>query len=199
MSDQWKDKIFTVDSANFEELALEIFHFQYRHNKTYKAYADLLKIDADTIKSVSQIPFLPIQFFKTKLVKTTEFEPEIVFESSGTKASVTSRHFVKDTTLYKESFLNGFELFYGPFKDWCIIALLPSYLERKNSSLVFMVHEMIRRTQHLLSGFYINEHEKLYQTLKQLEHENQRTIFIGVSFALLDFAEKYSLPLGHTV
>jgi hypothetical protein len=122
-----------------------------------------------------------------------------VFESSGTTHSVNSHHLIKDIGLYRQSFLKGFELYYGSPRNWCIIALLPSYLERKNSSLVFMVDELIRQTRHSQSGFYLYEHPKLYNTLKQLENQKQKTLFIGVSFALLDFAEQYSLPLKHTV
>lgn len=199
MSDQWNDKIFRVNEAGFEKLALEIFQFQYRYNKLYRAYADMLKIGADTIKLVSQIPFLPIQFFKTHAVQTTEFEPQVAFESSGTSQSATSHHFVKDIELYRQSFLKGFEMFYGSAGEWCIIALLPSYLERQNSSLVFMMDELIRRTQHERSGFYLYDHDKLHETLKQLEGDGQKTILLGVSFALLDFAERYALPLERTV
>lgn len=199
MNDQWNDKIVSVDQGSFERLCLELFHFQYGNNKIYKAYTDTLKVDVDNIESVSQIPFLPIGFFKSHRVKTTEFEPQLVFESSGTTHSTTSHHLVKDIELYRQSFLKGFELFYGSPRNWCIIALLPSYMERKNSSLVFMVDELIRQSDHLQSGFYLYEHEKLHNTLKQLETQKQKTLFIGVSFALLDFAEQYSLPLKHTV
>ena len=199
MNDQWNDNIFSVDQSNFERLSLELFHFQYFNNKLYKAYTDTLKIDVGKVKSVSQIPFLPIGLFKSHPVKTTEFEPQLVFESSGTTHSSNSHHLVKDIKLYRQSFLKGFELFYGSPRNWCIIALLPSYLERKNSSLVFMVDELIRQSKHLQSGFYLYEHEKLYKTLRQLETQKQKTLFIGVSFALVDFAEQYSLPLKHTV
>jgi acyl-protein synthetase LuxE len=199
MGDQWINKIFSVDGGNFERLSLDIFHFQYWNNEIYKAYTDTLKINVDDVRLVSQIPFLPIGLFKSHKVKTTEFEPQVVFESSGTTQSVNSHHFLKDTELYRRSFLKGFELYYGSPRDWCIIALLPSYLERKNSSLVFMVDELIRQTGHSQSGFYLNEHERLYSTLKLLEVQNQKTLFVGVSFALLDFAEQYSLPLKHTI
>jgi hypothetical protein len=199
MNVQWNNNIFSVDQDNFEQLSLELFHFQYCNNKVYKAYTDTLKINVDDVRSVLQIPFLPIGLFKTHKVKTTEFEPALLFESSGTTDSGNSRHLVKDTELYRQSFLKGFELFYGSPRDWCIIALLPSYLERKNSSLVFMVNELIAQSGHFLSGFYLYEHEKLYETLKQLETQKQKTLFIGVSFALADFAEQYCMPLEHTV
>lgn len=198
MNNQWNDKIFAVNEANFPNLALEIFHFQYSQNKIYKAYADMLKIEPHKVTRLSQIPFLPIQFFKTHQVKTTEFTPEFTFESSGTSQTVNSRHLIKEIDLYYQSFSETFELFYGPADKWCIIGLLPSYLERKNSSLVFMVDRLIRKSEHTRSGFYLYEYERLYETLRQLEADKQKTLFIGVSFALLDFAEKYSLPLKYT-
>jgi len=199
MNDYWMDKIFRADQNNFEQLSLELFHFQYCNNKIYKAYTDALRIDPNKVQSISAVPFLPIGLFKSHVVKTTEFEPQLVFESSGTTDSVNSHHLVKDIELYRQSFLRGFELFYGPARSWCILALLPSYLERKNSSLVFMVEELIRRSGHSQSGFYLYDHERLYNTLKQLEAQKQKTLLIGVSFALLDLAEKYSLRLEHTV
>ena len=206
MPNQWNDKIFEVDVAGFEELALEIFNFQYRQNAVYRAYADMIKLKPDKVTNLTQIPFLPIRFFKTHAVKTTEFEPQIIFESSGTTQSLNSHHFIKDIELYKRSFAKAFELFYGPVNEWCIIGLLPSYLERKtrlpagiNSSLVFMVNELMRQSHHPQSGFYLNEYERLCNTLTELEKINQKTVLIGVSFALLDFAEQYSLPLQNTV
>jgi phenylacetate-coenzyme A ligase PaaK-like adenylate-forming protein len=199
MNDQWNNNIFNVGQDNFERLSLDLFHFQYCNSKVYKAYTDALRININDVRSVLDIPFLPIGLFKSHKVKTTEFQPELVFESSGTTQSMNSHHLVKDIELYRQSLLRGFELFYGSPRDWCIIALLPSYLERKNSSLVFMMHELIENSGHVQSGFYLYEHEKLYETLKQLESQKQKTFFIGVSFALLDFAEQYSMTLKHTV
>jgi hypothetical protein len=199
MTNQWNDKIFDVNVAGFEKLALEIFYFQYQHNAIYKAYADMLKVKPENITNLNQIPFLPIGFFKTHRVKTTEFEPQIVFESSGTTQSVNSRHFIKDSALYRQSFVKTFELFYGSINEWCVIGLLPSYVERGNSSLVFMVTELIQQTRHPRSGFYLYEYEKLHKTLSELETTGQKTILIGVSFALLDFAEQFSLPLANTI
>ena len=199
MNNQWFHKIFAVTDIDFEQLALEVFRFQYLHNSIYKAYADIFNIDFERINTLSRIPFLPIQFFKSHSVRTTDFEPEIIFESSGTSGTINSHHFVKNIELYKQSFLKGFELFYGPLKEWCIIGLLPSYLERENSSLIFMVDEFIQKSQHSESGFYLYEYEKLYQSLKQLEADKQKTLLIGVGFALLDFAEQFSLPLENTI
>ncbi len=198
MSKEW-NKIFNITSEDFADLAWEIFRFQYRYNSIYKAYADILKIDPEKVNSFSQIPFLPIRFYKNHLVKTTEFDPQIIFESSGTTQTINSRHLIRNVEVYRQSFLKGFELFYGPINEWCILGLLPSYLERKNSSLVFMVDELIRKSRHSQSDFYLYDHDKLYAVLKKLEAEKQKTLLIGVSFALLDFAEKYSLHLENTV
>ena len=198
MTNQWFHKIFSVKDSGFERLALEVFRFQYLHNPIYKAYTDILHTDFERINTLSQIPFLPIQFFKSHSVKTTEFEPGVVFESSGTTKTIISHHFIKDIELYRQSFLKGFELFYGPVEKWCIIGLLPSYLERENSSLVFMVDELIQKSKNLQSGFYLYEYEKLYWALKRLEAAKQKTLLFGVSFALLDFSEQYPLQLKNT-
>lgn len=193
-----EDKIFTVEPADFEQLALEAFKFQYNNNAIYQQYVNALSIVGANVRSVEQIPFLPIRFFKTANIKTTAFEPEAVFESSGTTQTINSRHYVKDLNIYRQSFLKAWEKFYGPVQDWCVIGLLPSYLERQNSSLVVMVNEMIQLSQHAHSGFYLYEHEKLASVLQDLENQGQKTILIGVTFALLDFAEKFPMPLQHT-
>lgn len=199
MHSQWKDKIFSTDEAGFEELALEIFHFQYKNNVIYREYSDALHVIPENVRAVTSIPFLPVRFFKSHIVQATSFEPGVIFESSGTTSTITSRHFVKDTGLYKESFTRSFELFYGSPKEWCIIGLLPSYLERKDSSLVYMVNELVLQSGHADSGFYLNEYDKLFAVFKQLEKKKQKTFLIGVAFALLDFAEKYSVPLRYTI
>jgi hypothetical protein len=198
MDNQW-DKIFNANQGNFQDLALEIFQFQYQHNSIYRTYVDMLKFNPQKIKRLPDIPFLPIRFFKTHRVKTTDFEPAYEFQSSGTTQTTTSRHFIKDIELYRQSFTKGFELFYGPVENWCILGLLPSYLERKDSSLVFMVSELIRKSGHEQSGFCLYEYEKLHDTLKDLEQKRQKALLIGVTFALLDFVKEYSLPLKHTV
>ena len=198
MPEQWNHKIFSVGEGGFDRLSLEIFKFQFDNNPVYKAYAEALHINPSTITSLEQIPFLPIGVFKSHPVKTTLFQPEAVFESSGTTGSINSRHFVKHLSLYEESFLKGFELFNGPVKDWCIIGLLPSYLERKNSSLVYMADKLIQMSEHPESGFYLDEYEKLFSLLNELEKRQQKTLLIGVTFALLDFAEKFSLSLKYT-
>ena len=199
MPGQWNDKVFGVKEEGFEALALDIFRFQSENNPVYTAYLQALKINPQEVRSIGQIPFLPVSFFKSHEIKTTLFDPEAVFESSGTSGSINSRHLVKEISLYEESFLKGFELFYGPVKDWCIIGLLPSYLERKDSSLVYMVDKLIGLCEHPQSDFYLDEYEKLFAVLNELEKHQQKTLLIGVTFALLDFAEKFSLLHRHTV
>lgn len=198
MPEQWNHKIFSLAEQGFEALSLEIFRHQYLANPVYKSYVDALTADPANICKIEQIPFLPIRFFKSHAVMSGDFEPEAVFESSGTTTTINSRHFVNDASLYKESFTRSFELFYGAAKELCIIGLLPSYLERNNSSLVYMVNELITQSNHPQSGFYLNEHEKLVAVLQQLESRKQPTLLIGVTFALLDLAEKFSMPLLYT-
>jgi hypothetical protein len=175
-----------------------VFQLQYNQNVTYKTYVDTIGVNPQLVDKQENIPFLPIQFFKNKIIKTGEFEPEIIFESSGTTGANTSRHFVKDLSLYKKSFTLGFNLFYGDPKDWCIVGLLPGYLERQNSSLVTMVDELITESGNARSGFYLHDHENLYDVLLQNELVQQQTLLIGVTFALLDFSENYSMNLQHT-
>ncbi len=188
-----------ICEANFEQAALQAFQFQYQQNAVYKGFCDALKIDNNGISSITQIPFLPISFFKTHAIVTTPFTPEVVFESSGTTQTVNSKHLVKDVALYEASFNTAFKLFYGVPTDWCIIALLPSYLERNNSSLVMMADKLIAQTGHPQSGFYLNDLQKLQETLQLLEQQKQPTLLLGVTFALLDFAEQYPTKLLHTI
>jgi hypothetical protein len=199
MQHQWNHKIFSVKEADFESLAVEIFRFQYRGNEVYRDYTDALGIQVSEVSRLEQIPFLPIRFFKSHMIKTGSFSPAAVFESSGTTGSINSQHFVKDLSVYKESFLAGFERVYGPVDDWCIIGLLPSYLERSNSSLVFMVNELIDRSEYPLSGFYLDQYQLLSETLQALEGQPKKTLLIGVTFALIDFAEQCPQPLYSTI
>ncbi len=192
-------KVFAASADNFNVLAIELFQFQYHNNSIYRQYCDSLKIDADTVNTLEKIPFLPISFFKTHPVKTTEFEAGAVFESSGTTGPASSKHFVKDTFIYRKSFTTCFEKFYGPVTAKCILGLLPSYLERQNSSLVLMMAELIKASANDLSGFYLNDYEKLHRTIMHNEILKSPTTLIGVTFALLDFAEKYPMQLRHTI
>ena len=191
MQGEWNDKIFKVNDNNFEPLALEIFRFQYSNNAIYRSYIQALKVDVSSVLTLAKIPFLPISFFKSYPVQSGEFEPQAIFESSGTTSSEKSQHRIRYLSLYEQSFLKGFELIYGPITDWCIIGLLPSYLERENSSLVYMVNKLIQLSRKLQSGFYLDDYDKLINTINEVETKQQKTLLIGVSFALIDFAEKY--------
>lgn len=199
MDTEWNHNIFNVSARDLDALALEIFRFQYGHNSIYKSYVDALRINPANITQMQDIPFLPIRFFKSHRVITGEFGPVASFESSGTTGSINSKHYIKDLSIYRESFTKGFELFYGPANDWCIIGLLPSYLERSNSSLVVMVDELVKQSGHPQSGFYLNEYDKLVNVLQALEAKGQPALLIGVSFALLDLAAMHPIPLRHTV
>lgn len=194
------------EMIDFKEKTMEIFRYQNAHNSVYRSWNDILHSDIVSVSSLNKIPFLPISFFKTHKVVCEEFESELIFESSGTtqlamsnSQYATSKHYVKNAELYKKSFLKGFEKFYGNIKEWCVLGLLPSYLERKNSSLVFMVDELIKQSGNPNSNFYLYEFEKLQRVLKQLEQQQQKTLLIGVTFALLDFSQQFPLPLKNTV
>jgi hypothetical protein len=197
--DNLRSWIFNVDENNFESLSIEVFHYQYANNALYQKYCDLTIRDISTINHLHEIPFLPIQFFKTQQITTGTFEAEAIFESSGTTGSINSKHYVKDLNWYTKSFLEGFDLFYGNIEEYCILGLLPSYLERKNSSLVCMVNELINRSKHELSGFHLYDHQKLHEIIKSNEANQQKTLLIGVSYALLDFAESYPMKLNNTI
>jgi hypothetical protein len=192
------NNIFDV-SKSFTEKALEIFQFQYLNNLVYRSWNDILNTDIASVSSLIKIPFLPISFFKTHKVVCGSFEPQRIFESSGTTGTEVSKHCVRDVSLYEKSFIQAFKMFYGNMEEWCIIGLLPSYLERKNSSLIMMVDELIKKTQHEQSGFYLYEFEKLKRVLMDLEMHQQKILLIGVTFALLDFAQQYPVRLQNTI
>ncbi len=199
-----REKIFSKDSFDFEEVALLLFNFQYTHNLVYKQFVDYLNINAANVQSVQQIPFLPIDFFKTHNIMLNKAIPEKIFESSGTTGQATSKHAVANVELYEESFRNGFKQFYGDIKDWTILALLPSYLERDTSSLVYMVNDLIQQSNSGHSGFYLNNLNELAEKIKKVRKQNSSTqnsklLLIGVTFALLDFAEQFPMDLSDIV
>jgi len=186
--------IFSIaNEAQFLENALQIFHFQAENCSVYKTYLSYLNIHPREIKTLKAIPFLPIEFFKTHFVISNKQEPQVTFTSSGTTGITTSRHLVTDVSWYQKSFRQGFELFYGDIKNYAFLALLPSYLERSGSSLIYMVEDLITENENPDSGFYLYNDEDLYQKLKQLQQQKQPTVLIGVTFALLDFIEKHQL------
>lgn len=194
-----EDKIFNVQEQDFQQLALEIFRLQYSQNPVYRSFTDALHIDPRTVNNVASIPFLPVSFFKNHDILTGSFTPETIFESSGTTQTGNSRHLVKSVELYRQSFTLCFERFYGKAESWCIVGLLPSYLERSNSSLVMMVDELIKQSKHPGSGFYLYEHDKLAELLIANEKSSHKTLLIGVTFALLDLAEKFQYDFKNTV
>jgi Acyl-protein synthetase, LuxE len=192
-------EIFNVNAAHFNALALKVFLFQYHHCTIYRQFCDALNVTPVQVTTVEQIPFLPIQFFKSHSISSGVFSPEMLFESSGTTGAVNSRHSVKSLALYKESFLKAFQLFYGNAEAYCIIGLLPSYLERGHSSLVYMVNELVKLSGHENSGFYLYDHKRLHQTLLSNEAKSTPTLLIGVSYALLDFTQEYPIALKNTI
>jgi len=191
--------IFHISSEDqFRKLTLEIFKYQFENNMVYRSFCDLLNVHSSDVKVIDQIPFLPIQFFKTHQV-TTSNNTEKIFESSGTTGSVISKHFVTDISLYEKSFSEGFKHFYGDIEDYVILALLPNYLEREGSSLIYMVDNLIKKSNHPESGFYLNNYSELSSTLNSLESRGKKSILIGVSFALLDLIERFQFNLKHTI
>lgn len=189
-----RKNIFRVKSPeDFNVLAMHIFHYQSENNPIYRQFIQQLNIEPDTIKTVEEIPFLPISFFKTHRIITGHRPPEIVFFSSGTTGMQQSRHEVADISLFESSFLKCFRMFYGRITDYCLLALLPSYLSRQGSSLVYMAGRLISKSRHPFSGFYLDSTDSLLSTLEILKDSRQPAILLGVSFALLDIADHHTL------
>ncbi len=180
-------------------MALKVFRFQYEHNKVYKDFCDFLKTDVQNVKSLQQIPFLPIQFFKSHEVLSSEEKIQEIFTSSGTTGMATSKHLVTDASLYEESYRKAFSAFYGNIQNYVVLALLPSYLDREGSSLIYMVDDLIRLSNHPDSGFYLNNYDELIQKLLELEAAGESIILIGVTYALLDLIEKQKFELRNTI
>ena len=192
--------LFSISSQKqFEKIALKVFRFQYEHNNVYRNFCDLLNTDAQKVKSLQQIPFLPIQFFKSHDVLSNVNQVQTTFTSSGTTGMITSKHLVTDVTLYEESYRKAFSQFYGNIEDYVILALLPSYLEREGSSLIYMVEDLIQLTNNNHSGFYLHNHDELIEKLIQLDDSGQNVILIGVTYALLDLIEKRNFDLKNTI
>jgi len=192
------ENIIRSNVSNFDELALNLFLFQYANNAIYAHFVKNIGLKKDEI-TAAEIPFLPVEFFKTQSIRTTDFKPEIIFTSSGTTGLISGKHEVKDISIYRRSFSKTFELFYGNISEYCLLALLPSYLEREGSSLVFMTEELIKRSAHPDSGFYLHDLKKLAVTLDKLKKNKQKTILLGVTFALLDFAEQYPVEFPELI
>jgi len=187
-------RIFSIKSeTDFAALAMEIFHFQYNENKVYHKFVEELGADTTILKDYREIPFLPIEFFKTHKVVCGDFEPEAVFQSSGTTGMAVSHHFVKNIRLYEQSLIRGFELFFSRPEEYVFLALLPSYLERSGSSLVHMADMLIRLSKNEDSGFYLHDYHKLAEVLTKLKKQPKKVILLGVTYALLDLAEQFPL------
>ncbi len=192
--------IFTISSQKqFEKIALKVFRFQYENNLVYREFCDFLKTDYHKVKSLEQIPFLPIQFFKSHTVVSNTNPIQETFTSSGTTGINTSKHLVTDRTLYEESYRKGFSQFYGNIQDYVVLALLPSYLEREGSSLIYMVEDLIKMTNNPESGFYLHNHKELIEKLIKLDNAGQNVILIGVTYALLDLIEGQKFQLQNTI
>lgn len=193
-------EIFNIAGRHeFEMLAMKIFEHQAVHNKAYRAFIDYLKIDFKRVDTIDKIPFLPIEFFKSHDIVSSDQEAEEIFLSSGTTGMTQSRHLVTDLRIYEQSFTRGFERFYGPAEDYTILALLPGYLERKGSSLIYMVDHMIRKSRSAHSGFYLNNIDELKSKLVEIDHKEKKTLLIGVSYALLDLIADTKLRLKNTL
>ncbi|MGL2965139.1 acyl transferase [Flavobacterium sp. XGLA_31] len=192
--------IFTISSQKqFEKIALKVFRHQHENNKVYREFCDFLNVDKQKIKSLEAIPFLPIQFFKSHNVVSNSDAIQETFTSSGTTGMITSKHLVTDVSLYEQSYRLAFSEFYGNIEDYAVLALLPSYLEREGSSLIYMVKDLIELSNNEHSGFYLNDYDALITKLIELDSSGQNVILIGVTYALLDLIERQSFQLKNTV
>lgn len=192
--------IFTISShKQFEKMALKVFRFQYENNPVYREFCDFLNTDVQKVKSLQQIPFLPIQFFKTHDVVSNTNPVQEIFTSSGTTGMITSKHLITDISLYEQSYRNAFSEFYGNIEDYAVLALLPSYLERDGSSLIYMVKDLIELSNNENSGFYLHNYNELTGKLTELDNSGQNVILIGVTYALLDLVEKQKFQLKNTI
>lgn len=193
-------QIFKIKTCSeFEKLSLDIFHYQADNINIYKKYLQHLNINHSKINHFKEIPFLPISFFKSEKIISSNSKHQKIFTSSGTSGIETSKHYVKDLEIYEESFFTAFNYFYGNIENYCVLALLPAYLEREGSSLIYMTEKLIQKSKNPYSGFYLHNTNELVTTLKKLEKQKTKTLLIGVSFALLSLVEEYKLKLKHTI
>jgi len=199
MIDALKDAILNIKTQQmFHDICMEIFQYQAKNNKVYASYLSALSINTKEVKEMWQIPFLPISFFKTHQVLCDHAVPQLIFESSGTTGMETSKHLISDLDFYKAVSKKIFEHFYGDLKDYTIMALLPSYLERSNSSLVYMVQHFIDHSASD-SGFYLHNTDVLMKQIQEKINNKEKILLIGVTFALLDLAEKYEIDLSSVI
>lgn len=184
-------QIYNISPQNFDQICLELFYYQNKHNTIYSKFVELLGIDYSQVREVSKIPFLPISFFKTHKIQSGNWPSSTTFNSSGTTGSVSSQHLVYDLDLYRRNALEGFEAVYGSIKDYQILALLPSYLERSGSSLIYMTEQFIKESKHPESGFFLYDHQDLAKRLKEAQLAGRKVLLLGVTYALLDFAAAF--------
>ena len=192
------EEIFNIHSEEeFVKICLQIYELQMDNNPIYSAYSQII-LKGEIPKKLEEIPFLPIEFFKTEQIICVTQKIEEIFLSSGTTGN-QSKHLVSDLSIYENSFLNIFQIFYGDITDYCILSLLPNYREREGSSLIYMVDDLIKRSKHPKSGFYLNNYKEVSETILELEKNGQKTLLIGVSYALLDLAKDYPMNLENTI
>lgn len=189
-----KTKVFQINDQNFEHHALELFRFQYKNNKIYQEYVNHLGVKPSNVVQLKQIPFLPIQFFKSHEIKTGSWGSKHIFQSSGTTGA-TSKHYIEDLEFYKKISYKIFSNFFNDIEKSVVIGLLPSYLERDNSSLVYMVNSFIDKTKNVHSGFYLNNQGDLVNKLNEISVQDIPIYLFGVTFALLELAENHELNL----
>ena len=189
--------LYSVNDGNFLDIALQLFHFQAENNPVYKNFIQHLRIDARSVTTLHDIPYLPISFFKNNVLKTGDWKPEVVFTSSGTTGQQTSTHAVRSIDFYRNHAVRCFEYFFGDLRQFHFLALLPSYLERRDSSLVAMIEYFIDKSHSRFSGFYLHNTEKLLEDAEKLRTDGKKTVVWGVTFALLDLAERYHPDLSH--
>ena len=195
-----QEDIFQINSKKeFEKITLKVFRHQYDNNLVYQQFCNFLMKDKNNVKSVLEIPFLPIQFFKTHEILSSQDVVQTTFTSSGTTGMQTSKHLVTDVSWYEESYRLAFSEFYGNIEDYCVLALLPSYLEREGSSLIHMVEDLITLSNHEDSGFYLNNYDELISKVIELDTSGQNVLLIGVTYALLDLIEMQNFQLKNTI
>ena len=195
-----QNAVFNIQNqSDFKTCALQVFRHQFKNNTVYRSFCDLLYIHSSDVKKVEEIPFLPIQFFKSHAVLSSTQAVKETFTSSGTTGSSVSKHMVTDLSWYTKSYTKGFEYFYGPIEEYTVLGLLPNYLERDGSSLIYMVDDFIKKSNKPASGFYLNNLTELSKTLIALDKKGEKVLLIGVTFALLDLIEKQQFKLQNTI
>lgn len=194
-----EDIISIQTRKEFHKIAMKVYRYQYENNPVYREFCNLIRKTPTEVRSLDQVPYLPIEFFKSKDVLSSTAPIQTTFTSSGTTGTITSKHHVTDLNYYEESFRKGFSYFYGPIEDYVVLALLPSYLEREGSSLIYMADDFIKQSSHPESGFYLHNYEELIANLELLDREGKNVLLLGVTYALLDIIEQHQFELNNTI